>query len=53
MFEGKVSGGWSQALLGDAKRWNKRQWGDPDAQEVPLVSEEELYHAGDGGIMRT
>jgi len=42
MSEGWVSGGWGQTLLSGAKRQDKGQWAQTEAQEVPSEHEEEL-----------
>lgn len=46
--EGRVSRGWSQALLGHASQWDKRQQAEPDAQKVPPENEEELLYCAGG-----
>lgn len=37
---------WSQALLSSARQYDKRQWAEKDAQEIPSEQKEELYCAG-------
>lgn len=48
MSEGRVSGGWIQALLDGGKKWDKRQRAETDAQEVPPGHEDELFHCAGG-----
>lgn len=48
VYEEGMSRGWIQALLGDAKNGDKKQWAQTDAQKVlPGLEEELFYCAGD------
>lgn len=39
-----MSGGWSQALLGDVQRQDTGQWVPAGTHEVPLKYETKLFH---------
>jgi len=46
-----VSGGWGQTLFSGAQRQDKGQWAQTEAEEVPVIREEELLPSeGDGAL---